>query len=783
MSTQSRSQVIQSKPIGEGLDGFRNTFNSICDDIGVPHSSQALDKVGYEDTQDLLVTLISALQGLPAARLLYSQNGSKSLFHDLLRLNAAVGSDGFDAGRVRPLLDAILKLQPDEFVWDAVYIAVAESTPPPRPTSSFQQTPLSINTGSFANSTEHRKHVDDVLKEELGDLYVGVPGFSDAFFRDVAGLRPAAQAVFDKCQEGDSPLYRLASGWQGWPEGAKEKDVLNWFAPLTDQLLDLTEGQQPESRIRRRPLAQPHQPLQGSTADRKLDIGFVDDPNAGVNSKYRWSQILIPGELKSNPSADKASKAWLDLGRYAREVLAAQDSRRFVLGFTLCGSLMRLWSFDRLGGIASEQFDINKDGLRFVSTMLGFLWMNEEQLGFDPTIITVGDKRYIEVEREHGKERLVIDRLIKRVPCIAGRATTCWKAYKEEDPDTPLVVKDSWQYPERDEEGKLLREATEKDVINVARYYHHETVRVGTQDDSIRGNVRQGLDVTKATNYKPGCTVPPPSTVVRSLSRKGRSSSAAGRKRSSSCTNVSLPPSKRTCSSSPVKGGKATADRVHRRVIVRDYGKPIYMASSRASLLAALEGCIAGYESLYTQAGMLQCDISPNNLMVNEDEDNPSWFAFLIDLDLAIKEDRDKASGARGKTGTRAFMAIGILYDDEQHSFMHDLESFFWVLFWICIHYNGSQGRVVQQFDKWNYANTEELAKLKLGTVSDDAIFRKTTLEHFTDYYQPLIPCINRLRRQIFPGGGRWRVPNPKLYLNMKEILRAARDNMKELEG
>ena len=48
MSTQSRSQAIQSKPIGEGLDGFRNTFNSICDDIGVPSSSQALDKVGYE---------------------------------------------------------------------------------------------------------------------------------------------------------------------------------------------------------------------------------------------------------------------------------------------------------------------------------------------------------------------------------------------------------------------------------------------------------------------------------------------------------------------------------------------------------------------------------------------------------------------------------------------------------------------------------------------------------------------------------------------------------------
>lgn len=34
-----------------------------------------------------------------------------------------------------------------------------------------------------------------------------------------------------------------------------------------------------------------------------------------------------------------------------------------------------------------------------------------------------------------------------------------------------LVVKDSWQYPERDEEGELLCEATEKGLVNVAEIY------------------------------------------------------------------------------------------------------------------------------------------------------------------------------------------------------------------------------------------------------------------------------------------------------------------------
>jgi hypothetical protein len=81
------------------------------------------------------------------------------------------------------------------------------------------------------------------------------------------------------------------------------------------------------------------------------------------------------------------------------------------------------------------------------------------------------------------------------------------------------------------------------------------------------------------------------------------------------------------------------------------------------SLLTALEGCINGYESLHIRAGMLQCDISLNNLMINEEDDDPSWPAFLIDLDLAIKENREELLGARGKTGTRAFMAIGVLLD------------------------------------------------------------------------------------------------------------------------
>ena len=151
---------------------------------------------------------------------------------------------------------------------------------------------------------------------------------------------------------------------------------------------------------------------------------------------------------------------------------------------------MRLWEFNRLGGTASSSFDINIEGLQFVSVILGYFWINEEQLGFDPTVSEVNGKRYMTITRNGNIERLVIDNVMKRYLSEAGRAITCWKAHREGVKSKQiLVVKDSWQYPEREEEGELLREATEKGVVNVARYYHHETVHVGGSEDDINGNV------------------------------------------------------------------------------------------------------------------------------------------------------------------------------------------------------------------------------------------------------------------------------------------------------
>ncbi|KAI9824471.1 MAG: hypothetical protein M1832_002006, partial [Thelocarpon impressellum] len=94
--------------------------------------------------------------------------------------------------------------------------------------------------------------------------------------------------------------------------------------------------------------------------------------------------------------------------------------------------------------------------------MLGYFMADDEQLGLDPTIGKLEGEGFIDIVRNHQAERLILTKVLRKQALIVGRGTTCWRVYREGDEQKkPLVVKDSWQYVERPEEGKLIREATE----------------------------------------------------------------------------------------------------------------------------------------------------------------------------------------------------------------------------------------------------------------------------------------------------------------------------------
>ena len=68
--------------------------------------------------------------------------------------------------------------------------------------------------------------MDNVLKEELGPLYIGISGLYKAFFRGVEGFKEASAAIFKKCKEGDNPLYANKGGWHNWPKSTEQDNIL-----------------------------------------------------------------------------------------------------------------------------------------------------------------------------------------------------------------------------------------------------------------------------------------------------------------------------------------------------------------------------------------------------------------------------------------------------------------------------------------------------------------------------------------------------------------------------
>jgi serine/threonine protein kinase len=184
---------------------------------------------------------------------------------------------------------------------------------------------------------------------------------------------------------------------------------------------------------------------------------------------------------------------------------------------------------------------------------------------------------------------------------------------------------------------------------------------------------------------------------------------------------------------------------------------------------------VSGHQWLYQKMGILHRDISLGNVLMRDDE----TAGFLCDLDLAIEFARTAPSGALAKTGTRPFMAMGLL-DDAPHNFMHDLESFFWVLFWICVHHagRGMWATKPSAYASWCTAPARQVANNKLGVVASEERFRKIFNDDCTAYYKPLLPVMLELRRALFPSGSPAGSESPQLYDMLKKILRSAADTL-----
>ncbi|KKZ68768.1 hypothetical protein EMCG_05627 [[Emmonsia] crescens] len=193
-------------------------------------------------------------------------------------------------------------------------------------------------------------------------------------------------------------------------------------------------------------------------------------------------------------------------------------------------------------------------------------------------------------------------------------------------------------------------------------------------------------------------------------------------------------------------------NRVLRCLVISPAGRPIYKYESPLELLMALRDAIKAHRSLYLDGNILHRDISENNIIITDPDNADGHSGMLIDLDLA-KEVGSGRSGARHQTGTMEFMAIEVLLNID-HTYRHDLESFFYVLIWQCARHGWGKNNHPKdsKLRAWYTGNYEDIANAKLGHMSKaENMGFGFILREFPPKFRGVLPLCGALRDILFP--------------------------------
>lgn len=739
------------------------------------------------------VQLLTLFRQSPAALVIPTPCRQYKLFHGITLVIRGIENDKLSPSQVRPLLHAALAGEEDYKLWDLVddiLIATADSlsrydaadqtsTGPSEKEQSSTSTdePVLQNTAhEVATGSVHPQSLV-LLRNDFPFVYMDIPALEKTLF---GGMKAhfMSKAFFDnKCLRRKYPSY-CNGRWTNWPDPVTEGKASEFLRHLVNQLgqwrrsQEGSEGHVPQYQLE---IGVQHEvPETQEGATHKLSANIVSDSPA-----YYWSRLLVPGMITSDPSYDRSIYIWSDLARLAVKMFHLHGIRRWIVGFTLCGPIMRIWLFNRSGSFASTAFDINQNPHRFLSVLLSILMSDRERLGIDPTIHESPDGVCsITIQHKDQEERLILQQSLASPRYVTGQATTCWKAKSNKDLSNIYVVKECWKRPYFPQEGDISRAVTAKGVQHVVQHHYHETVRLQNGNKvNTHSGLRGVLHIDKGVMYEVPEFVPPDNEGP--LRNHGEPLIATS---STDCspfgTSSTDPPPSTTATIAPRNGiwgpevpMQVPDNREQRRLICRGYGQPIYYAKTPLDLLRALEACIQGHESLW-RAGYLHRDISINNLLVTDGREDSLAPGFLIDLDWAIPF--ESTSTPNPRIGTRCFKAIPLLLG-QKHYFVQDVEACFWVVLTIIVASNGpgdlsSEPDFVKQWLTNCYLS---VAQSKLDIV-DPTRFPDLLDEYVTAYYQPLKPCITKLASLLFPDGSPLVEADLTLYAEVTSIIRQA---------
>ncbi|KAI9804850.1 MAG: hypothetical protein M1825_001219 [Sarcosagium campestre] len=804
--SEDHRKIIAKYPLGTSLEHTLEALRK-AEQSNEPGSLSYVDTLDSpSSTQKAISRLLSTLLGHEVAFNLRSKARSENIASELSSIIRRVQSGNFNYEHYRALSKLVIKQASDVEIWNAVFdlISIASPiTPPASVPTSFNDTPITHSSASQQGAEQ----AEDLLKERLFEeiktcTYRSADGFVQKHFEGKEWTPCALEIYKTKKRQ------HRNGRWTDFPDPPVQDSVTEWWFRFQDEFLS-------KERRRYYKTSSPKD-LKGAEARRQLDLFVKRNDGPTPETVHDLRDVTMIGELKES-NADRKGTL-LQISRYVRDIFACQPTRRYVPAFTLCSDEMEIWIFDRSGPYGPGPFNIHEEPERFIKVISGYTMMDDKELGVDTFTEVDVDGRFITLP-QHGIEPATKVRLDPS-PFVFRRAivcqgTSCFLSKTPASESYDCVVKFSWTSDRRQPEAELLKLARQRGVKGVASL-------VGSCRITSVAEMRSGLAFGKPYPFRSQPSVAPsfspsfsqyqtPNSPSGSFSELHGLRVADGPSNKRKLVDIGQRPSKRlkfnsrrssqqqnevTYDVEEAQGTSLTAthnepydDRIFRCLVISPAGRAIRRPESPLELLEALRDAIKAHRSLYLEGNILHRDISENNIIITKPETD-GFKGMLIDLDLA-KELGGGRSGARCRTGTMEFMAIEVL-DGISHTYRHDLESFFYVLLWLCGRRGWEfVGRVNNQPERsvlnmWYSGSYRDIASAKRGHMDSGGI--EYILQEFP---QPELDCVRPLCRELrailFPFRHGLFIGTPKdpelLYGPIIRAYDTAIDDIKAAEG
>ncbi|CAE6461806.1 unnamed protein product [Rhizoctonia solani] len=543
--------------------------------------------------------------------------------------------------------------------------------------------------------------IKDILKHELcGSVYL-----HKGFFKEFLVVKPDIQTrVLQRARsQAMDPARSLGHAnyvdyddvhaqWTLDAAITSQRDEKRVYEPLARALnvigkatFDIYRGIYPSDTIRRSYFPFVDHSSRETRNDSPSDGAVMPDLLQGwaEEGRVHWGDTDLIIECKSKDTVKLHSEAYMQLARYARSVFSHQIYRVGVFGFSLCGSIVNFVRFDRSGMLHSPDIDLSKpEGAHmFIQHVITLLTLDAGSFGYDTRYSFDFSASPPQTLFKFGNQspELVHEILCHR-KCICGRAT-CVTGLGQ------LVLKVIWRPADRADEGETM-----KRFKHVFGFCQLKDASCDTYNTKLKyANELEQSTAAKAftpDSYSPGST-----TISRGI-------------------------------------------RIESSILMRR-GMSLFEVQNPLHLVMAIHDALLGIMGL-TEVGKIHCDVSAYNLLLIDPKKHypdQNWlgqstfqirpevwketarssfeaggsydaeseyesprlkrvkalgrgpYCVLHDTEFTVDARPNRKDVHPDRTGTPAFISAQLLIADSPNArtFMHDIESLFWVLVWVLI--------------------------------------------------------------------------------------------------